>query len=166
MTTGRRTPPSESGTRTASTTAAVGQRLAILLDVHELSSQARELDGELAVNRLLRRVGRNRATIRAVAYITSAERRLAGSLRDSGLEVVEVEPGATAAVQIAVDAMAIAGRVDCVVLAPAQAALAPLATVLRSQGLRVETASFAEDTGPSVVAQQHLTLGEDSLFRP
>ena len=77
-----------------------------------------------------------------------------------------MKAGTAAAVQIAVDAMAIAGRVDCVVLAPAQAELAPLATVLRSQGLRVETASFGEDTGTGVVAQQHLTLGEDSLFRP
>jgi len=138
----------------------------MLLNLHELSSQAKELDGELAVSRLLRRVGRNRATIRAVAYITPEERRLADSLRDSGLEVVEVEAGAAAAVQIAVDAMAISGRVDCVVLAPAQEALAPLATVLRSQGLRVETASFGEDTDTGVVAQQHVTLGEDSLFRP
>jgi len=135
------------------------------LDVHELSAQARALNGELAVGRLLRRVSRNRATIRAVAYITAAERRMAGSLRDCGLEVVEIEAGAPAAVQIAVDAMAIGGRVDCVVLAPAQAALAPLTTVLRSQGVRIETAGF-DGGGKSVGEQQHLTLGEDSLFRP
>ena len=80
--------------------------------------------------------------------------------------MVEVEDGPAAAVQIAVDAMAIAARVDCVVLAPAQTALAPLATVLRSQGVRVETASFHEDPDAAVPSQEHVTLGEDSLFRP
>ena len=129
-------------------------------------AQAKELDGELAFSRLLRRIGGHRTTIRAVAYVTEPERRLMGSLRDSGLEVIEVEAGPGAAVQIAVDAMAIAARVDCVVLAPAQAALTPLATVLRSQGVRVETASFRDDVEGGFPSQQHVTLGEDSLFQP
>jgi uncharacterized LabA/DUF88 family protein len=77
-----------------------------------------------------------------------------------------VDAGPTTAVQVAVDAMAIAARVDCVVLAPAQAALAPLATVLRSQGVRVETASFRDDHEAGFPSQQHVTLGEDSLFQP
>ena len=67
-------------------------------------------------------------------------------------------------VAIAVDAMALASRVDCVVLASASAALSPLVRGLRSQGLRVESASFDPDSPSS--GPQHFQIGKECLFVP
>lgn len=133
------------------------------MDVAALEAQARDHGGELSYRRLMRNLTGNRPLIRAVAYLDPDQPADAGQVASSGFEVESIPEGTTASMMLAVDAMGIAPRVDCVVLAPENPQLQHLASTLRSQGLRVETAGFtAADPGFGF----HQTLGRDSIFVP
>jgi hypothetical protein len=145
-----------------------GQRVAVLIDLEALAAEARAAGGELAFGKLLQRVAHRRHLIRAIAYAEpTLARHSATTLRGSGIELREVASAAELPVALAVDAMALAGRIDGLVLAPDADRVGPLATALRAQGIRVETASFTAARGAADdrVQAQH-TLGAESLFAP
>lgn len=144
-------------------TAISGQRVAVFVDVSALEEQARERGGEVSYRRLMRNLTGARPLIRAVAYLDPAQPSDAGQVASSGFEVESLTAGANAALMLAVDAMGIAPRVDCVVLAPENPQLQHLASTLRSQGLRVETAGFS---AADPAFGFHRTLGRDSMFVP
>ncbi len=135
----------------------------MFIDVTALEEQAREQGGEISYRRLVSNLVGTRPLIRAVAYVDSSQTTDAGQISASGFEVETIDPGAEAALMVAVDTMGIAPRVDCVVLAPRNPKLEHLARTLRSQGLRVETAGF--NPGEEA-AGSYRALGRDSMFVP
>jgi uncharacterized LabA/DUF88 family protein len=145
-----------------------GQRVAVLVDLAALLDQARESGGELAFGKLVQHLARRRHLIRAIAYASPELLVEVGSaLRGSDLDVHAIASPSDLPVALAVDAMSLASRVDCVVLAPGVDHLAPLAAALRAHGVRIETASFTEASGMAddLAAARH-PLGAESLFVP
>ncbi len=137
------------------------QRVAVLLDVEALQREARGFGGQVSFSRLLRQAAGPRTVCRAIAYCTPQSRGTGGV---SGLETSRVDRDADTPVAMAVDAMATAPRVDCVILAPESAASAPLVRALRALGVRVESAGF-DARGNSEVAD-HQRFGKEALFVP
>lgn len=145
-----------------------GQRVAVLVDLAALLEQARTQGGELAFGKLVQHLARRRHLIRAIAYASPELLVEIGSaLRGSDLDVHAIATPSDLPVALAVDAMSLASRVDCVVLAPAVDHLAPLAAALRAHGVRIETASFTETGGMADdLATARHPLGAESLFVP
>jgi hypothetical protein len=137
------------------------QRIALFLDVEAIQREARAIGGQVSFSRALRQIAGARTVVRALAYCTPQSRGTGGA---GGLETVRVERESDTAVAIAVDALATAARVDCVVFAPESAAPAPLIRALRAHGVRVESAGF-EARGHTEVAD-HQRLGKEALFVP
>jgi uncharacterized LabA/DUF88 family protein len=142
----------------------VGSRIAMFLDIGELQSQAQRQGSQVSYLRLLRELAGDRQVVRSVAYVLASERGLEASLTAHGLEVERCESQEEVAVAIAVDAVALVAKVDCVILAPASLAIGPLARALRGRGLRVESASF--DERRPWPGQPHHVLGRGCLFVP
>lgn len=141
-----------------------GQRLALLIDYAGLQESAHRLGGELSFRRLLKQIAGDRPLIRSVCYVPKdTPEAVIGPMKATGFEVFEVQDSATANVAAAVDGMALAPRVDCIVLAPGSGSLAPLAKALAATGVRVETASFE---GASTMPGQHRRLGRNCVFVP
>jgi len=151
-------PAAPTGSARVSTT---HQRVALFVDVEALQREARALGGQVSFSRLLRQLAGTRNVSRAIAYCTPQSRGTGGV---AGLETVRVENDAETAVAIAVDALATAPRVDCVVIAPEANAAGPLVRALRAAGVRVESAGFGA-RGTSDVAE-HQRLGREALFVP
>ena len=137
--------------------------VAVFLDVAALRDQARDLGSEVSYVRLLRGLANQRPVFRAVAYVPGEQETLKSTLSAHDIEVEHCDEGAVD-VAIAVDALALAPKVDCVVLASGSSSLAPLARSLRNRGLRVESASFLAD--PAWEAPHHQQLGKGCLFVP
>lgn len=141
-----------------------GQRIGVLVDLDALQAEAQESGGELSFRKLLRSIAADRPVVRAICYSERSTPEGAGRpLIASGFELRSDLQPATAAVALAVDAMALASRVDAVVLAPMSAPLAPLLEALRSQGLGIEVASFE---GAAPAGTQARRLGRECLFVP
>jgi uncharacterized LabA/DUF88 family protein len=137
----------------------------LFLDVSRLLAESRQQGGEVSYGRLLRTLVANRTIVRAVAYLWEGQQGIAGALQNNGLEVVTVPDPESAAVQLAIDALAIGPRVDAVILVPPAASLQPLAAALRGHGVRVETAGFHKPADLRGFAQHH-SFGKDVLFVP
>lgn len=106
----------------------------------------------------------NRGLVRAIAYATAEHARFGTTLGAHGFEIEAAEDEASIPVAIAVDAMALASRVDAIVLAADPRQLGPLLRSLRAQGIRSELAGFT--SGRATAATGHLLLGKDALFIP
>jgi hypothetical protein len=141
------------------------QRIAIFLDAAEMESQAKAQESEISFGHMRRHLAGTRSSIRALAYYGNADERLAPNLNHSGFEPVALGDKTPSSVAIAVDAMALADRVDCVVLIPGSPDLKHLANVLRARGVRVETASFSSGGDEQLAAQHHHVLGDESCFK-
>ncbi len=141
------------------------QRIAIFVDATELRSRAETGDTEISFGHLRRHIAGTRSPIRALAYVGSQDESLVPNLDHGGFESITLGKKTPSSVAIAVDAMAIADRVDCIVLVPGSPELDHLARVLRARGVRVETASFTEEDDSGVVAQHHHVLGRESSFK-
>lgn len=137
----------------------------MLLDLESLEDTAREVfDGYVSGAGLLERVLSSRQNPRSIAYVARENRGQKEALISSGFDSVVVERDRTQRmIQLAMDAVAVAPRVDALVLATADPSLGPLIQHLRAQGLRVEVASF-EDQPPS--AGEAVELGRESVVIP
>ncbi len=138
------------------------QRVAIFLDAAELKTRAE--GREISFGHLRRHITNARIPIRAIAYYSAKEKDLAKSLQHCGFEVTAVDSKSATNITIAVDAMALADRVDCVILVPGTNSLAHLAKTLQARGVRVESASFDEAGETKLGANQHLSVGTESCF--
>ena len=138
------------------------QRVAIFMDAAELKARA---DGrEISFGHLRRHVTNARIPIRAIAYHPAKDKDLAKSLQHCGFEVTAVDSKSATNITIAIDAMALADRVDCVILVPGTNSLAHLAKTLRARGVRVESASFDEAGEAKLGANEHRSVGSESCF--
>ena len=145
-----------------------GQRIAVFVDVDRLIAETGDLDGEIAYTKLEKTLGGKRTVIRTVAYGTPDVRdELEGPIRRAGFDVRTAPNDAALAVAIAVDAMAIGPRVDCVVMTPGSSLLAAVADALRSAGIRVETAGFGDGHDHADLrVEGHSRLGTECMFTP
>ncbi len=145
-----------------------GMRTALLLDADLLVEQAKDLDGEIAFSKIESALAGRRSMIRRVAYGTPAvDETLDGPLRAAGFEIRKAADRAQLAVAIAVDAMAIGPRVDCIVIAPGSVELTALTGALRSSGIRVESAGFGEEpANADLDVEGHSQLGNECMFTP
>ncbi|MEE2886056.1 MAG: NYN domain-containing protein [Planctomycetota bacterium] len=138
------------------------QRVAIFLDASELQASAGER--EISFGHLRRHITNARVPIRAIAYHPAKQKDLAKGLAHCGFEVTAVDSKAATHITIAIDAMALADRVDCVILVPGTKSLAHLAKTLQARGVRVETASFEETGDSKLGANEHVAVGAESCF--
>jgi len=140
----------------------IRQRVAIFLDASELQAQAG--DREISFGHLRRHITNARVPIRAIAYHPAKQKELAKGLKHCGFEVSAVDSKANTNITMAIDAMSLAERVDCVILVPGTSPLAHLAKTLQARGIRVETASFEEAGEAKLGANEHLAVGAESCF--
>lgn len=143
---------------------ALVQRLGVLVNLPALEAEVRRQGGELSFRRLLRGIGGDRPLVRALCLAGEGMApSAANALASGGFEVQTAGSAAGTLVALAVEAMALAPRVDAIVIAPGSPELLPLVAALRSQGVRVETAGFDE---PALAAAAHRRLGRDCVFVP
>jgi NYN domain len=114
----------------------------VLVDLEALAAEARALGGELSFRRLMRTLCGERPVEGAYCYTAAAgSPGMIKALADAGFQVRTVS-GQEMLLDMAVDAMAAAGRSGTVVIAPAAAAVRPLLDVLKRHDVRVVTAGF------------------------
>jgi len=156
------------------------QRVGIFVDVQNMFYSAKTLhQSKIDYRKLLEGILRGRQLVRAVAYVVQkADVDQSGfleALRRSGYEVKEKEltireDGSTKGdwkVEIALDATAIAPRLDCMVLVSGDGDFVPLIQTLNRQGCRTEVVSFEQSTSNELMREAHqfIPIGPDVLFK-
>ena len=156
------------------------QRIAIFVDVQNMFYSAKTLhQSKLDYRKLLEAVVAGRKLVRATAYVVQKadvdQSSFLEALRRSGFEVREKElairdDGSCKGdwkVEIALDAITMADRLDCVCLVTGDGDFTPLADMLGQRGCRVEVVSFEQSTSNDLMrcAHQFIPIDQDMLFR-
>jgi len=139
-------------------------RVAILADVQSLFFAAKNVaQSKVEYGKLLRHLVGERHLTRAIAYIV--QREGSGGFSDAllrcGYEIrrkelsarseSEIQPKWSWAAGICVDALALAPRVDSIVVATCDETLIPLIESLKAQGCRVELAALERGTPTELI---------------
>lgn len=154
------------------------QRVVIAIDVQNLYYGAKDIYGtKVAYQKFLERVLKGRRMLRAIAYIANREGNNQGSfiglMRGIGCDIRQKQvierPGGMKCnwdVEIAVDAMAIAHKVDTFVLASGDGDFTYLLRALRMQGVKTEVVAFRANTAHSLIdeADEYLEITKDMLI--
>ena len=140
------------------------QRVAVLVDVQNMYYAARNLySSKLEFSKLLQHISRGRMLTRALAYIVERpgmeQEKFVEVLRRNGYEVrkkmlIERSDGSQKGdwdLGIALDAVALADKVDTIVLVTGDGDFVTLIHHLNSRGVRVEVASFPETTALELI---------------
>lgn len=135
------------------------QRVAVFLDVQNLYHSARALyDARVDFRALIEEAVGNRELVRVIAYAVSGgvpeEKGFFDALRKIGIdirtkELVTFPSGKQKGnmdMEIAIDAMSMAPKVDAIVLGSGDGDFAVLVSYLKSQGCKVETVAFGRST--------------------
>lgn len=130
-------------------------RIAVLADVQSLFFAAKNVaQSKVEYGKLLKHVVGERHLTRAIAYIVQREGSggFSDALLRSGYEIrrkelsarseSEIQPKWSWAAGICVDALALAPRVDTILLATCDETLIPLIESIKAQGCRVELAAL------------------------
>jgi uncharacterized LabA/DUF88 family protein len=138
------------------------QRLAVLVDVQNLYYPAKSLGDKVYFHSLLKRF-QTRQLVRAIAYVVEAPdvdvSPFVSALRNIGFEVrvkpMKVFEDGTRKGDIhlllALDAMALAGKVDTMCLVTGDGEYVDLVHLLRAQGVKVEVMSFKSNTSSELL---------------
>ncbi len=140
------------------------QRVAVLIDVQNMYYAARNLyNSKLEFSRLLQVLIRGRQLTRGIAYIVERpgmeQEKFVEVLKRNGYEVrkkilIERSDGSQKGdwdLGIALDAVAMADKVDAVVLVTGDGDFVNLVHFLMNRGVRVEIASFPETTALELI---------------
>lgn len=140
------------------------QRVAVLIDVQNMYYAARNLyNSKLEFSKLLAFLSRRRMLARAIAYIVERpgmeQDKFVEVLRRNGYEVrkkvlIERSDGSQKGdwdLGMSLDAVALADKVDVVVLVTGDGDFVSLTHYLHSRGVRVEVASFPETTALELI---------------
>lgn len=112
----------------------------------------------LNFGKLVESIVANRALLRAIAYVATSkagdEKGFLGALSASGIEVkskdvIEFASGERKAdwdVGMAIDAVKLADKADCIILVTGDGDFVPLVEYLQNRGVIVEVAAFGEST--------------------
>ncbi|MGE3165512.1 MAG: NYN domain-containing protein [Planctomycetota bacterium] len=140
------------------------QRVAVLIDVQNMYYAARNLhNSKLEFSKLLSFLSRRRMLARAIAYIVERpgmeQDKFVEVLRRNGYEVrkkvlIERSDGSQKGdwdLGMSLDAVALADKVDVVILVTGDGDFVSLTHYLHSRGVRVEVASFPETTALELI---------------
>lgn len=152
------------------------QRVAVFLDVQNLYHSARALyDGRVDFRALLFQTIGDRELVRAIAYAVSGgvpeEKGFFEALRKMDIDIRTKElltfpsgkQKGNMDMEIAIDAMSMAPKVDAIILGSGDGDFAVLASYLKSQGCKVEVCAFGRSTSQKLIdsADFFLDLDED-----
>lgn len=142
----------------------LNQRVGIFVDVQNMFYSARkQFHSKLNYARLLEEALRGRKLIRAFAYVVQTpeidQKNFIEMLEYNGFEVkskeLKIRPdGSTKGdwdMGIAIDAIALADKVDVIILVSGDGDFSSLAVMLRGRGVRVEVISFPASTAEELV---------------
>jgi uncharacterized LabA/DUF88 family protein len=156
------------------------QRMGIFVDVQNMFYSAKALhQSKIDYSKLLLEVVENRELIRAVAYavhkpdvdqsgFTDALKRLGYEIKTKELRL---RPDGTAKgdwdMGIAIDTIAIAPKLDTIVLVSGDGDFVPLVEMLKAHGCRVEVVSFRKSTAVELVeaSTKYTAIEESMLFK-
>jgi uncharacterized LabA/DUF88 family protein len=153
------------------------QRLAVLIDVQNIYYPAKSLGDKVNFHSLLKRF-QARQLVRAIAYVVEAPdvdvSPFVAALRNIGFEVrvkpMKVFEDGTRKgdihLMLALDAMAVANKVDTICLVTGDGEYVDLVHLLRAQGVKVEVMSFKSNTSSELlrVADEHFSMTEEYLL--
>jgi len=157
-----------------------GQRVGIFVDVQNMFYSAKHLhQSKLNYRKLLDDLTGGRQLIRAVAYlVTKPEVDQTGfvdALTRMGYEIkvkyLKIKPDGTTkgdwAMEMSMDIMALAPKLDTVILVTGDGDYVPLAQRLKIMGCRVEVAGFAQNVSADLmgVANAFVSIDEAMLFK-
>jgi uncharacterized LabA/DUF88 family protein len=153
------------------------QRLAVLVDVQNIYYPAKSLGDKVNFHSLLKRF-QNRQLVRAIAYVVEAPdvdvSPFVSALHNIGFEVrvkpMKVFEDGTRKGDIhlllALDALALADKVDAMCLVTGDGEYVDLVHLLRAHGVKVEVMSFKSNTSSELlrVADEHYPMNEEYLL--
>ena len=156
----------------------VDQRVIIAIDVQNLYYGAKDLYGtKVAYQKFLEKVLNGRKMVRSIAYIANRDGNNQGSfiklMRGIGCDirqkqVIERSNGMKCNwdVEIAVDALAMAPRVDTFILASGDGDFTYLLQALRMQGVKTEVVAFRANTSHMLIeeADEYRDISRDMLI--
>ncbi len=156
------------------------QRVGVFVDVQNMFYSAKALhQSKIDYSKLLQEIVGNRKLIRALAYVvqksevdqssfTEVLERLGYEIKSKDLRL---RPDGTAKgdwdMGIAIDTIAIAPKLDTVVLVSGDGDFVPLVEMLKAHGCRVEVVSFRKSTSTELViaATKYTSIEESMLFK-
>src|SRR3990172_12604316 len=156
------------------------QRLGIFVDGQNMFYSAKALhQSKIDYSKLLEEIVGSRNLIRAIAYVVQKPEVDQSSFTDAlerlGYEIkskdLRLRPDGTAKgdwdMGIAIDTIAIAPKLDTVVLVSGDGDFAPLVEMLKAHGCRVEVVSFRRSTAIELInaATQYTAIEESMLFK-
>lgn len=156
------------------------QRVGIFVDVQNMFYSAKTLhQSKIEYRKLLEGILRGRKLVRAIAYVVQKtdvdQSGFLEALRRSGYEVKEKdltirEDGTSKGdwkMEIALDAVTLEPKLDCVVLVSGDGDFLPLVNVLNVRGCRTEVVSFEQSTSNELMraCHQFIPIEQDVLFK-
>lgn len=156
------------------------QRVGVFVDVQNMFYSAKALhQSKIDYSKLLQEVVGNRNLVRAIAYVVKKENvdqsSFTEALQRLGYEIkskeLRLRPDGTAKgdwdMGIAIDTIAIAPKLDTVVLVSGDGDFVPLVEMLKAHGCRVEVVSFRRSTSNDLIeaATQYTAIEESMLFK-
>lgn len=158
----------------------IEQRIGVFVDVQNMFYSAKCLhQAKLNFATLLEDITRKRKLIRALTYIIQTPENdqsgFIAALKNIGYEIrsKELKQRADGSSKgdwdmgIAIDAVAMASRLDVICLVSGDGDFVDLVNMLKSQGLKVEVYSFPGSTADSLIeaATEYTAIGEKHLIR-
>ncbi|MFQ5957434.1 MAG: NYN domain-containing protein [Candidatus Brocadiales bacterium] len=156
------------------------QRVGVFVDVQNMFYSAKALhQSKIDYSKLLQEIVGYRNLVRAIAYVvqksdvdqssfTEALQRLGYEIKSKELRL---RPDGTAKgdwdMGIAIDTIAIAPKLDTVVLVSGDGDFVPLVEMLKAHGCRVEVVSFRKSTSVDLItsATKYTAIEESMLFK-
>lgn len=157
-----------------------GQRVGLFVDVQNMFYSAKTLHrAKIDYSKLLAEVLQGRTLVRAIAYVVEKpevdQSSFLDALERSGYEVkkktLAVRENGTAKndwnIGIALDAVAIAPRLDTMALVTGDGDFVPLVQALQAQGCRCEVVSFEQSTSNQLIrtCDQFIPIDTRVLFK-
>jgi uncharacterized LabA/DUF88 family protein len=159
----------------------LNQRVGVFVDVQNMFYAAKHLYGsKLNFNRLLEYIARDRSMVRAISYVVQTpdgdQSNFFAMLRSNGYEVrskeLKLRPDGSAKgdwdMGLALDALAMADRLDVVAIVSGDGDFVDLVTFLKARGVRVEVYSFAYSTSEELryAATEYYQMGPELVMNP
>lgn len=160
------------------------QRVGIFVDVQNMFYSAKILhQSKVDYGRLLKEITLNRQLIRAIAYIVQkpdvnqsgfhdALNRMGYELKVKELKITSRNDGGTTAkgswdVGMTIDVMAMAQKLDTIILVTGDGEFVPLVETVRSFGCRVEVVSFERSTSGQLIksADLYIPIQDQWIFK-
>jgi uncharacterized LabA/DUF88 family protein len=156
------------------------QRVGVFVDVQNLFYSARALHhGKINFKKLLEYIVGGRELTRAIAYIVqkpdSDQSGFIEALTSIGYEIkskeLRIRLDGTAKgdwdMGIAIDALAIASKLDVVVLVSGDGDFVPLVEMLKAQGCKVEVVSFEKSSAVELIssATEYIAIEKSMLLK-